>query len=184
MATTCGFQLQHQWFLILKKGHQHENSLTIALSPSLTNIHYVDYKCCNPNLGFTTKAKACKGVGQKWSMGVTSHVPGNVGECERMNPHTVKWAPTLGIRVPMESRIFKEWLQRPKPIGLKSFLYHWKKLLECICLKWVRMFHLDTLNTSYGQKKGWKSNWQFDFRPLKVGIWPNFLAWRWRATYR
>jgi len=31
------------------------------------------------------------------------------------------------------------------------------------------MNHLDTSNTSYGQKKGRKSNWQFDSQPLKVG---------------
>jgi hypothetical protein len=28
----------------------------------------------------------------------------------------------------MDSRIFKERLQGPKPIGLKSSLYHWKDL--------------------------------------------------------
>jgi len=33
-----------------------------------------------------TKARACKGASQEWSMGVTFHVPGNVGECEGMNP--------------------------------------------------------------------------------------------------
>jgi hypothetical protein len=44
--------------------------------------------------------------------------------------------------------------------------------------------HLDIWNTSYGQKKGRKSNWQFDSRPLKVGNWPDFLVCRWRATYR
>jgi len=43
------------------------------------------------------------------------------------------------------------------------------------------MTHLDTLNSSYGQKKGRKSNWQFDFRPLKVGNHPNFLVCKWRA---
>jgi hypothetical protein len=41
-------------------------------------------------------------------------------------------------------------------------------LLEHRSLKWVRMTHLDTSNTSYGQKKGWESIWQFDSRPLKV----------------
>jgi hypothetical protein len=46
------------------------------------------------------------------------------------------------------------------------------------------MTHLDTSNTSYGQKKGQESNWQFDSRPLKVKNRPNFLACRWRATYR
>jgi hypothetical protein len=50
--------------------------------------------------------------------------------------------------------------------------------------KWVRMTHLDIWNTSYGQKKGWKSNWQFDFRPLMVKNHPNFLLFRWCATYR
>jgi hypothetical protein len=46
------------------------------------------------------------------------------------------------------------------------------------------MTHLDISNTSYGQKKGRESNWQFDFRPLKVRNRPNFLAFRWRTTYR
>jgi len=45
-----------------------------------------------------------------------------------MNPHTHKWAHILGVGVPMDSRIFKEQLQGSKPIGLKSFLYHWKSL--------------------------------------------------------
>jgi hypothetical protein len=47
-------------------------------------------KCHNPSLGLATKAKACKGEGQEGSMGVTSHVPKNVGECEGMNLHTPK----------------------------------------------------------------------------------------------
>jgi hypothetical protein len=55
--------------------------------------------------------------------------------------------------------------------------------LKCRCLKWACMTHLDIWNTSYGQKKGRKSNWQFDFWPLKVENWSDFLACRWRATY-
>jgi hypothetical protein len=46
------------------------------------------------------------------------------------------------------------------------------KLLKRRCLKWARITHLDIWNTSYGQKKGRESNWQFDSRPLKVGNWP------------
>ncbi len=42
------------------------------------------------------------------------------------------------------------------------------KLLKHKYLKWACMTHLDIWNTSYGQKKGWKSNWQFDSWPLKV----------------
>jgi hypothetical protein len=56
-------------------------------------------------------------------------------------------------------------------------------LLERKCLKWACMTHLDISNTSYGQKKGRESNWQFDSWPLKVTNRPNFLAFRWRATY-
>jgi hypothetical protein len=51
------------------------------------------------------------------------------------------------------------------------------------CLKWVCMTHLDIWNTSYGQKKGRESNWQFDYRPLKVRNQPDFLMCRWRVTY-
>jgi len=46
------------------------------------------------------------------------------------------------------------------------------------------MTHLDIWNTSYGQKKGRESNWQIDSQPLKVGNQPDFLAFRWHATYR
>jgi hypothetical protein len=51
------------------------------------------------------------------------------------------------------------------------------------CLKWARIAHLDIWNTSYGQKKGRESNWQFDFWPLKVENWPNFITFRQRVTY-
>jgi hypothetical protein len=45
------------------------------------------------------------------------------------------------------------------------------------------MTHLDTSNTSYGQKKGQESNWQFDSRPLKVGNHTDLLACRWHSIY-
>jgi hypothetical protein len=45
-----------------------------------------------------------------------------------MNPHTPKGASTLGVGVPMDSRMFKEQLQGSKPNGLRSFLYHWKAI--------------------------------------------------------
>ncbi len=38
--------------------------------------------CCNLSLGFVTKAREV----QKGSLGITFHAPGNVGECEGMNP--------------------------------------------------------------------------------------------------
>jgi hypothetical protein len=58
------------------------------------------------------------------------------------------------------------------------------KLLKRRCLKWARITHLDISNTSYGQKKGQESNWQFDSRLLKVENRLDFLRCRWLATYR
>jgi hypothetical protein len=42
--------------------------------------------------------------------GVTSHAPRSLGKCEGMNPHTYEGASTLGIGLPMDSRIFKKCL--------------------------------------------------------------------------
>jgi hypothetical protein len=55
----------------------------------------------------TTKARACKVVGQEGGLGVTLRVPGSVRECEGMNPHTPKGVSTLGIGVSVDSQIFK-----------------------------------------------------------------------------
>ncbi len=44
------------------------------------------------------------------------------------------------------------------------------KVLKRRYRKWPRIGHLDICNPSYGQKKRRESNWQFDSRPLKVGI--------------
>jgi len=51
------------------------------------------------------------------------------------------------------------------------------------CKKWPRMSHLDICSTSYGKKKVRESNWQFDFRPLKVWNWTNPGVCRWSATH-
>ncbi len=78
-----------------------------------------------------------------------------------MNPHTPKWASTLGVGVPMDFRIFKGRLQGSKLIGLKSSLYH-QKVLE------TQMF---------------KMGLPIDSRPLKVKNRSDLLTCRWRATY-
>jgi hypothetical protein len=56
------------------------------------------------------------------------------------------------------------------------------KLLECRCLKWAHIAHLNIWITSYGQKKDRESNCQFDSRPLNVGNRPDLLSSRWCAT--
>ncbi len=59
----------------------------------------------NTSLGLVIKARACKDAGQEWSLRITFHALGNVRECEGINLHTPKWAPTLRIRVPMDSKM-------------------------------------------------------------------------------
>ncbi len=61
--------------------------------------------------------------------------------------------------------------------------YTSKKFLKPKCLKWSCITHLDIKNISYGQNKGRESNWQFNFRPLKVKNRQYFLTCRWHATY-
>jgi len=85
-----------------------------------------------------------------------------------------EWTLTLLRQLPlweMESR----WTPKTSESDLKGqnsmdcgVLYIIGKLLEPKCLNWARIAHLDIWNVSYGQKKGWESNCQFDSRPLKV----------------
>jgi hypothetical protein len=64
--------------------------------------------CCDFRFGLVTKARACKGVGRERSLGVTFYAFRSVGRRDRMNSHTPKWAFILGVRVTMDSRIFKK----------------------------------------------------------------------------
>jgi hypothetical protein len=52
------------------------------------------------------------------------HAPRSARECEGIDPHTPKGIPTLGVEVLVDFRMFREQLQRLKPNGLKSSLYH------------------------------------------------------------
>jgi len=66
-------------------------------------------------------------------------------------------------------------------------LYINGKLLKLRFPKWPCIAHLDICSPSYGQKKGWESNCQFDSRPLKVGNRPlpniasRSVTCRWKA---
>ncbi len=64
-------------------------------------------RCHNLSFGLMTKARACKGASQEGSLGITSHVPGSVGECEGMNPHIPKWEFTWEL----ESRWTSKFLE-------------------------------------------------------------------------
>jgi hypothetical protein len=101
---------------------------------------------------------------------------GNEPSHSEMNSYVGSWSP----KWTPESLERDYRGQNPLP---RKVLYIIGKLLKHKCLKWVRITHLDIYNTSYGQKKGRESNWQFDFWPLKVKNRPNFLACRRLATY-
>jgi hypothetical protein len=109
-------------------------------------------------LGSWPRQRLAKVRAKKRSLGVTSHAPESAKECEGMNPHTPKRTPILRIGILVDFWIFRDdW-------GGQNSL-HWgvpyiiEKFLECKFLKWPHMTHLDIWNTSYGQKKGWESNW-------------------------
>jgi phage-related protein len=70
-------------------------------------------------------------------------LPGSARECEGMNPHIPKWAPTLGVGVSMDSRIFRRRLQGQNSLDWK-IPYNIENILEPRCLKWACMIHFDT----------------------------------------
>jgi len=88
--------------------------------------------------------------------------------------------PHFGLSVRMKLTLPKLGIWSPPTFECLKFdsrgqnTSHWGvlgvigKVLKCKCPKWPRIGHLDICSPSYGQKKGQESNWQFDFRPLKV----------------
>jgi hypothetical protein len=75
----------------------------------------------------------------------------------------------------MDSQNFQSDLRGQNSMAC-NVIYLIEKLLERKCLKWVFIAHLNIWNTSYGQKEGRESNWQFDSRPKKVGNQPDLLV--------
>ncbi len=138
--------------------------------------------CRNRSLGLTTKARNCKVAGQEKEPGVTSHALGSAKSVRG-------WTLTLPSELHVGSWSSK-WIPKylkhdckGQNMSSQSFFYIIEKLLKLKCLKWARITHLDNWNTSYDQKKGRESNWQFDSRPLKVGNRPNFVTCKHHATY-
>jgi hypothetical protein len=132
--------------------------------------------CRNPSLGLTTKAKRVARLQAKRKPG--SHITYS-RECKKVwgsepshsqsNSHFVRWSP--GGLPKLQRAIWGVKTQ-----WLVTFFISLEKILELRCLKWVRIAHLDIWNTSYGQKKGRESNYQFDSRTKKLGIDPIYLS--------
>jgi hypothetical protein len=101
---------------------------------------------------------------------------GNRPSHSQVNSHGESWSPKLTPET-SESDLRG---QNSMNCGI---VYIIGKLLERRCLKWAHIAHLDIWNISYGQKKGWESNWQFDSPPQKIGNRPDLLIYRRRATY-
>jgi len=99
-----------------------------------------------------------------------------------MNLHTPKGASIWELESQWTPKCSESDCKGQNPMA-RGFIYTIGKKLKHKCLKWACITHLDIWNTSYGQKKGRESNWQFDSRPLKVRNRPDFLAFRWRVTY-
>jgi hypothetical protein len=99
-----------------------------------------------------------------------------------MNPHTPKGVSTLGVGVPMDSRMFRKLFQGSKPNELRSYLYHWKAIE-------TSMFKMGFYDP-FGHLK--HKLWPKARSGVKLVVWlpttkvwnrPNFLACKWRATY-
>jgi len=150
-----------------------------------TNYHLRRKTLChNPSLGFATKAKGETRGRNKWGTRETHLILSGVQENVR------EWTLTLSRQLPLGELEYRRTLESSgnnyrgqNPLVWKVF-YIIRKLLKPRCLKWARITHLDIWNTSYGQKNGRESNWQFDSWPLKVDNRSNFRACRWHATYR
>jgi hypothetical protein len=133
-------------------------------------------------LGSRPKQGGCKVAGQEGDPGALHMLLGvqrewgNEPSHSQVNSHVGSWSPE---RTPE----FSECDCKSQNSLPWRVLYTIRKILKCRCLKWARIAHLDIWNTSYGQKKGQESNWQFDSRPLKVKNRPDSLACRQHATY-
>jgi hypothetical protein len=67
---------------------------------------YFKWCCRNPSLGFATKARGGKVMGQEGSPRVMPHALKSARKSEGIDPHTPKGTPTLGVKTPVDFRMF------------------------------------------------------------------------------
>jgi hypothetical protein len=100
---------------------------------------------------------------------------GNQPSHSQVNSHGGSWSPKWTPKTSESD------FRGQNPMACDIF-YIIGKFLELICLKWIRIAHLDISNTSYGQKKGRKLNYWF-LTTKKVGKRPNLVVYIGCATY-
>jgi hypothetical protein len=100
------------------------------------------------------------------------------GKCE-VATHTLENGTWESFRTPENS----ELNSRGQNTSHWDVFYTIGKVLKCKCSKWPHMSHLDIYSTSYGRKKAWESNWQFDSQSLKVRNRPDPNMCRWNVTH-
>jgi hypothetical protein len=145
---THKFSLISLWSANFKCLKWHKSVATLALSSQ-------------PKQGFAkvwVKTKPGSHMSCSWEC---KRMWGNEPSYSQMNSHLGSWSPNGFLNC-------YSAIAGVKTHWIMMFLISLEKLLEHKCLKWVYIIHLNTWNISYGQKKGRESNWQFDFRPIKV----------------
>jgi hypothetical protein len=90
--------------------------------------------------------------------------------------------PKVGTWSPLGLPQLQSSIAEAKTPCLEVFFIPLEKALKCRCPKLPHMSHLDICSTSYGQKKGRESNWQFNFWPQKVKNRSDPNVCRWSAT--
>jgi hypothetical protein len=95
----------------------------------------------------------------------------------QVNSHVRSWSPE---RTPESSEChFRGQNSSPQKV-----LYIIENLLKCRCLKWARIAHLVIWNTSYEQKKGRESNWQFPCVQVTCNILLESSRWGLQLCFR
>jgi hypothetical protein len=95
--------------------------------------------------------------------------------------------PKWGLGSPPGLPKLQSWIAGVKTPRIGVFFISLENYESVDVKKWARMGHLDICSTSYVQKKGRESNWQFDSRPLKVrnrsdpGVFRGNATHRWKA---
>jgi hypothetical protein len=87
-------------------------------------------------LGLQPRQKGLQGCGPRRSPEVTSHTPGNVRQCEGVNPHTPRQLPLWEMEFRWTIETSKNNFKGQNSMAC-GVIYIMEKLLERRCLKWV-----------------------------------------------